>query len=228
MLYVIYLWVLGKYRFTKIIKEALFVSKTINNTGMVRKIYDSLCVENFNKTYAMLLYSPTRWTTVNLMIRRLLKVRTAITLMHHSVLNEREQRGIVKDFNLPICLLNIINSSSFWSELKAASEIFDQISSCIVFLESDSCTLSDAYASFIYVRHNISTSSVLNGFENSSLDTKLIRRWNRIYSPIHALALFCDPLYIEMRDNFSSIHGSDFLNFGNGDIIIQCQTALKK
>lgn len=50
-------------RFTKVVKEALFIPKFIKNNGIIRKLFDALCTEKFGKIYAMMLYSPTRWTT---------------------------------------------------------------------------------------------------------------------------------------------------------------------
>lgn len=49
------------------IKRALHVSKTVKNTGMVRKVYDQISVEKLGSSLSMKLFRPTCWTACNRM-----------------------------------------------------------------------------------------------------------------------------------------------------------------
>lgn len=142
------------------IKKALYVSKSVKNIGMARKIFDELCKEKLGKVYTMKLFSPTRWTTCNLMLTRLIKVRSALTLIPHTILNECEARKIDPDFVLPPKLNQVLQDQDFWNGVQSMVKIFDPISICIGFIESDRSTMSDVYASFIYVRSVLKHSSL--------------------------------------------------------------------
>lgn len=51
---------IGKVVFRKLVREAVFVSKIVWNIGMIWKIYDSICIQLYQKTYCMVLYRNTR------------------------------------------------------------------------------------------------------------------------------------------------------------------------
>lgn len=89
-------------------KKNHFLSKFIENTGMIYKLYNFICSGKFGHTYAIVLSSPTRWTTVSCMLEHLLKVRSAATLMTHVFLHERKDGKIDSDFLLSIEVKNII------------------------------------------------------------------------------------------------------------------------
>lgn len=208
------------------IKDALYVSKTVKNTGMVRKLYEQLCEEKFGAALTMVLFSSTRWTTCNLMLLRLLKARPALTLMSHALLNEREQRQIDTTFNLHTKLDNILQQKSFWDSLSTLTDILNPISAALGFLESDTATMADVYASFIFVRRSLQCSK-LSCHQKAWLDSKLMYRCDRIYSPVHALAFQCDPFYDGFRANARSVVGDEFMELGKGNISIQCHNAWK-
>lgn len=52
------------------------------------------------------------------MLERILKVISAISLMPHVTINEKEQRNLDPDIFLPQTIIDIIGSASFWSEIK--------------------------------------------------------------------------------------------------------------
>lgn len=55
----------------------------------------------------------------------------------------------------------------------------------------------------------------------------MVRRWNRINSPVHALAYQCDLLYDQMCDNVISVLGAFFMEFGNGKMNSQCLFSIR-
>lgn len=64
------------------------------------------------------------------------------------------------------------------------------------------------------------------GSSFSKLDSELLRNWNRIVSPVHSLALKCDPLYNKLLDHYTKKYGICFEYLGN-DIINNCHEDLK-
>lgn len=53
--------------FPDTIKKALYISKKVKNVGMIRKIFENVCEERLGKVLGMVLYSLTRWKSVNYM-----------------------------------------------------------------------------------------------------------------------------------------------------------------
>lgn len=105
--------------------------------------------EKLGTVYAMVLYSLTRWTSVNYMLQSLTKVIPAITLFQYPILNEREELGIDPKFELPADPANLLSSQQFWTNIQLSVNKFDPVSICVEFLESDTCTMGDVYACFV-------------------------------------------------------------------------------
>jgi hypothetical protein len=82
-------------------KEALFVSKTIKNQGLLNKIYSILCKEMLGKIHAVILYSASRWSTIKYMFCRLKHTKRPISPLPMVVANERTERGIDESYELP-------------------------------------------------------------------------------------------------------------------------------
>ncbi|KAI0561232.1 hypothetical protein FGB62_89g124 [Gracilaria domingensis] len=61
----------------------------------------------------------------------------------------------------------------------------------------------------------------------SARDERVIYQWNRIYSPVIALAFFSEPYYDTMRKEVIQKYGEDFAGMGNGSILEQCHLALE-
>lgn len=207
----------------------MLVSKTIKNTGIIRKLFDQLCVEKLGRELTMVLYSSSRWSTANLMFVRLKRVKSAIVALPFALQYEREERGIDDDVKLPKEFASIIDDPEFWHGIAAAISILDPLCKCIGVLESDAAPLSLAYASFIYIGVRLSNEDMRFGLDADEGDFVLQRlhyRWNRIYSPVHALAFFCDPYFFDMRRDVEMVHGAEALQIGKGSLRAQCRSAL--
>jgi hypothetical protein len=207
-------------------KEALFVSKTIKNQGLLNKIYSILCKEMLGKIHAMILYSASRWSTINYMFCRLKHTKRPISSLPMVVANEKTERGIDESYELPQALANVVIRSSFWRNVDRSISVFDPICKCIGVIESDSATMSTAYACFIFVYMHV-TEVFTDDNERVRILQKVLYRWNRIYSPVHALAFYCDPFFRDLRLNVLSTFGRDAIELGKGDLKAQCRAALK-
>lgn len=65
----------------KTIKDAIYISKTVNTVRQIRQIFETICQEKLGKIYAMVLYSPTRWKSVKYMLQSLSKEKQELCLM---------------------------------------------------------------------------------------------------------------------------------------------------
>lgn len=63
----------------------------------------------------MVLYSKSRWNSVNLIPASTLTLRSPITIISHVLLNERVKRNIETKFNIPTELNYLITSPLFWN-----------------------------------------------------------------------------------------------------------------
>lgn len=216
---------IGKHIFKNVVKEAVFISKTTKNVGMIRKIFDEICVEKHKRKYSLPLYCKTRWSSVNFMFQRLKLVGSEISFVLHAVTHERERRKIDPTFKLPTAYVSAVSNISFWKSVNTAHSVYDFICKCIGLCESDQATLSTAYACAINIRLHIKNHPDLTMSEKGQLDECFLRQWNRIYSEVHSLAFTCDPLYRTLSNYIESTYGSDFLSMGH-DMVSSCHLAL--
>lgn len=206
-------------------KHALFVSKTIKNQGLLNKIYSSLCQESIGKVLSMVLYSASRWSSINYMFCRLKRVKRPIMSLPLVIANEKTEREIDLTYELPPSFSAIVTRSGFWNGVEASISIFDPICKCLGAMESDTATMSTAYACFIYVYAHV-TSTVVKLPERAHILKCLLYRWDRIYTPVHALAFYCDPFYFQLRKNVAAKLGSTAIELGHGNIKTQCRQGL--
>lgn len=135
--------------FEQLIKQMIFVLKTIKNTEIVRKLHDSLCVENHGKKLAMKSFSPTKWITGNDILRRLVRAWPIFACMSNIITNEREQRQIDPKYQLLEGFDTISKPQSFRSGLNPASTVLNQMATSLGSLESDPCATSHGYAGIL-------------------------------------------------------------------------------
>lgn len=119
---------------------------------MLHKLFDSICKEKDNKTYEMILFSQTRWSSIILMFKSLLKCRAALTYIPYALNNEREWREIDSSFDISSKVQEFLNSSQFWSSIEDIVEVLEPVCVIIANLEAATSALSDVYACFVYLR----------------------------------------------------------------------------
>ncbi|PXF50186.1 hypothetical protein BWQ96_00346 [Gracilariopsis chorda] len=209
------------------VKEALYVSKTVKIVGLVRKVFNYICLENLHRTYSMLLFSLTRWTSINIILARLLKVQSVLTYIPVVLVNERTARGIDPEFELPPSLTSLISSSASWTRVRELHDVLHSIATFIGLLERDSATMADAYASFVATLLTKRASSFLNAAQKQMLKSSLYRRGDRVYSPVYALAFHCDPYYNDFRTHISLHFGTSSLELNKKAVTEQCHSALE-
>jgi len=125
---------------------------------------------------------------------------------------------------LPREFFEVVNDKTFWSDIAMCVTILDPICKCIGVMECETSTMSTAYASFLYIYVQIRKQTASS---DRLMLQKLEYQWDRIYSPVHALAFFCDPFFYSLRLAFVDRYGADALGLGKGDINSQCIAALK-
>ncbi|KAI9982158.1 hypothetical protein PInf_008049 [Phytophthora infestans] len=174
------------------------------------------------RQYTMVLYSASRWSSVNYMFQRLPKVKRPMTAVVTAVMNEKVERNIDPSYQLPSEFTSIVMDPQFWGNVSWHVKVFDPICKCIGVMESNSATMFTAYACFVYVFIHARETS-----PGDALLTKLIHRWNRIQSPVHALAFYCDSFYHPFRLAVAKLYGQDPIELGKGNICAQCRFAIE-
>lgn len=210
------------------IRRGVYVSKTIKNQNLLNKIFNMLCIEMVGKPYAMVLYSASRWSSINYMFVRLKKVKRAVTGVVSAVVNEKDERQIDETFHLPTDFVSTVMDGTFWRSVATSVSVFDPICKSIGILENNSASLGTVYASFVYVYLHVGR--VMKDEDAKHLWTKLEYRWSRISSPVHALAFYCDSFYRPFRRAVASSSNEldrNALELGKGDLLTQCRTAIE-
>lgn len=160
------------------------------------------------------------------MFKRLHSVRSVVSMLPHTILHEAKERKIDETFELPNKFVQIINSRSFWDQVEVAHDCFDFICKCIGTLESDSATMSTAYAALLNVQIHIDNMRITFGSKYEKIHSEFIRHWQRVYSPVHSLLFMCDPLFNNLRKIVAKKYPRSFINMGN-DLVQQCHHALE-
>ena len=217
---------IGKLLFSAVIKKSVYISKSIKNTGMIRKLFDILCVEKHKKRFIIPLYSKTRWSSVNIMLSRMRMLSSTITYFPHALMHERERLKLDLSYELPDAFVTAVTDVSFWKRVTDAHEVYNHICLCIGALESDDATMSSAYACVLSVRIHINNHPKLSSDEKGHLDAALIRQWKRIFSPMHSLAFKCDYFYKPLHDHVQHNFPSGFVNLDT-DLVCACHDAIE-
>ena len=204
-------------QFKASLKQSLFVSKSFKSVGILRKIMESICKEKLNKVYTLVFFSTSRWSSINYMVCRLLLLKSVLISIPSAILHESEARGIDPSFKMPKELETIMNKD-FWTTNVILKTVFDLICKCIGALEADQSTMSLAYAAFVAVRAHIQTCPGFTANDRAAIDAKFLYRWDRIYSPTHALAFICDPLFCKFHSDITKSFGSEFLELNKGSL----------
>jgi hypothetical protein len=88
---------------TKAVKEsvrrAMFIAVSIKNDHLLREIYESLAKEDLGKKCAIMLYSSSRWSSINHMLVRLSQVKKASLSIDAAVTSERRRSLYLMSFN---------------------------------------------------------------------------------------------------------------------------------
>lgn len=219
--------VLSREPFRQLVKKAVFVSKTVKLDETLSALFESMCFEKMLSSQRMVLYSRDSWSSCNSMFSRLFKTKVVLTMLPIRLLHDREARGIDAAYELPADFFASVSSSKFWNTMETATRILDPICFCIEALSADQATLSLTYAVFIYLSARLAdpTDGLGLGAHAKELRASLLERWARVYSPVHALAFFCDPLFFGLRARVSE-HFPELLELGQGPLRVQCERAL--
>ncbi|KAF4145216.1 hypothetical protein GN958_ATG05570 [Phytophthora infestans] len=126
------------------VRNTVYLSKIVKNTGLLNKIFSSLCFDFLQRQYTMVLYSASRWSSVNYMFQRLAKVKRPMTAVVTAVMNEKVERNIDPSYQLPSEFTSIVMDPQFWGNVSWHVKVFDPICKCIGVMESNSATMSTA------------------------------------------------------------------------------------
>lgn len=81
-------------------ESSKYVSKRIKHRRLLSKIFGRIFSEQLRQSYLMALYTAFRWSTINVMFRRLKKVNRPINALSMIEMNEKEEQKIDNSFKL--------------------------------------------------------------------------------------------------------------------------------
>jgi hypothetical protein len=126
------------------LKQAMFLSKSIKYQGLLSKVFAAVCKRSLDKALVMVLFSPSRWSSVNYMFQRLRMVMRPMMEMPMAVMMDKAELRIDASFVLPPAVSDIMGSTQSWEQVELSAKVFDPMCKCRGVLESDSATCSTA------------------------------------------------------------------------------------
>ncbi|CAK9221855.1 unnamed protein product [Sphagnum troendelagicum] len=214
-------------RVKHILKQIVFMVKTLKLLHLLLQLFDKLCLEKFKKTYVFILFTKTRWGTVFFTAQRASIVKATCAALPGKILNAK--------LNIDICdeLKALVIDPAYWKGVIAMETLFMMINSRLTYLEGDEATFSAVYACFVAIKDHIKTlnCAVMDAFNLGDDDieqmmTLFHHRFSTIYSEAHGLAFVTNPMFTDMCSKIAAKFGKDFLQVGKGSINQHAKAAL--
>lgn len=92
---------------------------------MIRKLFEKLCLQKRNRTFALTLYSKSIWLSVNYILMRLKELSSIIRYIPHALIHERVQFQIDGTYELPVLLSSLLTDNQMWKDIAAAHSTLD-------------------------------------------------------------------------------------------------------
>jgi hypothetical protein len=109
---------------TLVLKQILFMVKTLTASHLLIQLFDKLCLEKYKKTYMLiLLFTKTRWGTVYYAAQRATAVKAACPSLPGEILNGDLDIDMFKK------LKQLVTDPSYWKGVAAFEILFKTISS---------------------------------------------------------------------------------------------------
>jgi hypothetical protein len=212
-----------------VLKQILFMVKTLKSSHLLLALFDKLCLEKYKKTYVLILFTKTRWGTIYFAAQRASVVKAACAALPSEILNSD------LDIDIPVQLKRQVTDPMYWKGVAAMEALFKTISTCLSYLEGDEATFSSVYACFVAIKFHLSTldASVKDSLNltDANIDHMMQlthHRFSTIYTEAHGLAFATDPLFFEMRTDIADKFSEEFLQLGKASINQQSKLALSR
>lgn len=217
---------IGRHCFRSTLQNVLFVCKTIRGSQSIRRLYEKVCVEKLDRVYDLVLFSKNRWSSVSIMLRRLLLAKGALIHLVPSIYMEQSTLSLDPPFNIPPSLTNLLASQEFWDSVMQMYLCLEPLFKCISACESESAAMSTAYACLIYARIRINQKELVGNF-GDVLDATFLDLCQSILSPVHCLAFCCDPYFADMRRQVANKCIDRFIDLGGIPLVEQCHLSFR-
>lgn len=193
-----------KPKFTKKIKQSLYLVKIVRNKNSLHKIF-----------------AKTRWSSINLMFCGLKSTKCALVCLE-AALYEREKMNDEERFNLPGESSAIVSSYGFWSALAWEEATFDIMYKCNSVFKRESATILTAIACVLLVCEKICGPDWLD----EAHCNKAARIWRSHYVQCTINCALLQSCFSEMWMNFLKARGAAMLQFDNSSFISHCYSLL--
>lgn len=103
----------AKVKYDTVLKQGLFVSKTVRSQNLLRQSFDSICEETIGKQYNMVLYSKIRWSSSNRMFCQHNQTKQSLVYLPTSLIYKRERLKRDMDWEIPRELSKVLGKPHF-------------------------------------------------------------------------------------------------------------------
>ncbi len=198
-----------------VLKQIIFMVKTLKSSHLLLQLFDKLCLENFKKTYVFILFTKTQWGIVFFITQRVSTIKVTCAALPSVILNTKLDINICDEHKA------LVTDPIYWKGVVAMEALFMTINSCLTYLEEgDEATFFAMYVCFVAIKYHIKTFNrvIMDAFNLGDDDIKqmmmlLHHRFLTIYSKAHGLAFATDPMFTDMHNKFAAKFGKDFLHW---------------
>jgi hypothetical protein len=206
--------------FTSTKKSSITLVSYFNQTHRALEYLHRAMMEKHKRTYAICLFSKTRWNSVLLMWNSLQRARqSARSLL---VLDPTSD-----PLEIPANVSIVLQNNAFWTNLEIVISFFKPLASATAYLEGDLIPLGAAYGVFFHLQQlykNWNTEPCLSNPQlKEYVKEKLNLRWKSIYHPFQAVCFFFDPFWSAVIEK----HGKENISLNEEKLLTQVRVGLK-
>lgn len=101
-----------------ILKNCLHISKTVRSVQLFQTIFDRLRNKKYSKTYVVATFCKPRWSTINHMLKQILRVKRFLRLVSLCIENEVDEQNTDSAFEIPDVYLDVFNCIDVWGNIE--------------------------------------------------------------------------------------------------------------
>lgn len=94
--------------FADLIKKCLCVAMTFGQNNLIHKILEVLCAHLCGKEHVLVLYSKSRWLSINYMIQIFIKTKAVLVYLPASFIYHQQQFKIDESISMHSELTNVV------------------------------------------------------------------------------------------------------------------------
>ena len=185
--------------FKSVFRDSKIISSFCNQTHRALALLQHLMKQKYNKVYAILWFTLTRWLSILVLFTSILRAKAALRAL---TVYESEEGDQIDPFEFPDKVTLVLVSSEYWSQLPLVIDFLKPLGICTSYIEGDMTPLSAVYGCFQWLKRGFASKAdpLIQRYPELSKFAlkKLNHRYKTIKHSIMALAFLLDPFYDEL------------------------------